>query len=79
MQMAIAMKADKTDIYLHAAPMFHAADLLCTAFTLTGAAHSYLPVFSPSKSLELIEQYNITVTSMEPTIPEGFCILFGSI
>ena len=26
MQMAIAMKADKTDIYLHAAPMFHAAD-----------------------------------------------------
>ena len=30
MQMAIAMNACKTDIYLHAAPMFHAADLLCT-------------------------------------------------
>ena len=28
MQMAIAMRADKSDIYLHAAPMFHAADLL---------------------------------------------------
>jgi len=68
MQMAIAMKADKTDIYFHAAPMFHAADLLCTAFTLTGAAHSYLPVFSPSKSLELIEQYKITVTMMAPTM-----------
>ena len=68
LQMAIAMKADKTDVYLHAAPMFHAADLLCTAFTLTGAAHSYLPAFSPSKTLELIQQYGITVTMMAPTM-----------
>ena len=68
MQMAIAMRADKTDIYLHAAPMFHAADLLCTAFTLTGAAHAYLPVFAPSKALETIERYRVTVTMMAPTM-----------
>ena len=42
MQMAIAMGAVPTDIYLHAAPMFHAADLLSTGFTLVGAIVTYL-------------------------------------
>ena len=56
MQMAIAMGAVPTDIYLHAAPMFHAADLLSTGFTLVGAAHCYLPVFSPTASLEVIQK-----------------------
>ena len=68
MQMAIAMNACKTDIYLHAAPMFHAADLLCTAFTLTGAAHAYLPVFTPLKALDLIQNYRVTVTMLAPTM-----------
>lgn len=68
MQIAIEMKAHEQDIYLHAAPMFHAADLLCTAFTLTGAAHAYLPVFSPRAALESIEGYKVTKTMMAPTM-----------
>ena len=68
MQMAIAMHANPNDIYMHTAPMFHAADLLCTGFTLVGAAHCYLPVFSPTASLEAIQKYGVTVTMKAPTM-----------
>ena len=68
MQMAIAMGAVSNDIYLHAAPMFHAADLLSTGFTLVGAAHCYLPVFSPTASLEVIQKYRVTATMKAPTM-----------
>ncbi|MAI10988.1 MAG: fatty-acid--CoA ligase [Rhodospirillaceae bacterium] len=68
MQVAIAMGAVPTDIYLHAAPMFHAADLLSTGFTLVGAAHCYLPVFTPTASLEVIQKYSVTATMKAPTM-----------
>ena len=68
MQMAIAMGAVPSDIYLHAAPMFHAADLLSTGFTLVGAAHAYLPAFTPTASLEVIQKYGVTATMKAPTM-----------
>lgn len=68
MQMAIALQADPNDIYLHAAPMFHAADLLSTAFTLVGAAHCYLPEFTPTASLAMIQKHGVTVTMKAPTM-----------
>lgn len=68
MQMATAMQVTGQDIYMHAAPMFHAADLLSTAFTLTGGAHAYLPAFSPTTSLQTIQDYRVTVTMFAPTM-----------
>jgi long-chain acyl-CoA synthetase len=67
-QVAIAMEVVKEDIYLHVAPMFHAADLLGTAYTLLGCAHSYLPVFSPTGALKAIEDYKVTQAMMAPTM-----------
>jgi long-chain acyl-CoA synthetase len=68
MQMAICMHAHSHDIYLHAAPMFHAADLLATAFTITGGAHAYLPAFTPVDILTAIQDYRVTCTMMAPTM-----------
>ena len=52
MQVAPAMRVKFDDVYLHAAPMFHSADLLGTAYTLMGAAHAYLPQFSGAELLQ---------------------------
>ena len=67
-QVNIAMRAEKEDVKLHVAPMFHAADLLCNAFTLTGAAHSFVPVFSPIAVLQAIQDYKVTQSMMAPTM-----------
>ena len=40
------------DVYLHVAPMFHSADLLATPYFISGAAHVYLPKFSPTSVLQ---------------------------
>ena len=67
-QVAIAMDVIKEDIYLHVAPMFHAADLLCTAYTMLGAAHSFLPVFSAVGALQALQDYKVTQAMMAPTM-----------
>lgn len=67
-QVGIAMEALKEDVYLHVAPMFHAADLLGTAFTLVGAAHAYQPVFSPAGTLQVIQDCKVTQGMMAPTM-----------
>ena len=67
-QCAIALGARTDDVYLHAAPMFHSADLLGTAFTLQGAAHMFLPVFSPESVLRAMERHGVTVAFLVPTM-----------
>ena len=67
-QVINAMDIVKEDIYLHVAPMFHAADLLATGFTINGCAHSYVPVFTPTGVLQAIQDYKVTQAMMAPTM-----------
>ena len=62
----IETRAD--DVYLHVAPMFHSADLYGTCFTLAGAAHAFLPVFSGRALLEIIQSLKITASMLTPTM-----------
>ncbi len=68
MQSHMAMGIRTDDVFLHAAPMFHAADLLGTAFTLCGAAHAFLPVFSGKETLAALARLQITVSFLAPTM-----------
>ncbi|MGE4013636.1 MAG: class I adenylate-forming enzyme family protein, partial [Alphaproteobacteria bacterium] len=48
--------------------MFHSADLLGTGFTLLGAAHAFMPQFTPVNVLQAIQEYRITFAMMAPTM-----------
>jgi len=67
-QVINAMNIIKEDVYLHVAPMFHAADLLGSGFTMNGSAHAYVPVFSPEATLQAIQDYKVTQVMMAPTM-----------
>ncbi len=68
LQVGLAMKATAADRFLHAAPMFHAADLLSTCFTLVGGSHAYLPAFSGGAMLRALSEQAVTVAFMAPTM-----------
>ena len=68
MQCAVAMQMRCDDIYLHVAPMFHSADLLGTGYTLLGAAHAFLPQFSPKALLAEMQRARVTVLMASPTV-----------
>ncbi len=67
-QVARAMDVRPDDVYLHVPPMFHSADLLGTAYTLLGAAHAYLPRFTPELVLQAMERTGTTVLMLTPTM-----------
>lgn len=67
-QCAIALEMRESDVYVHAAPMFHSADLLGTGFTLLGAAHVYLPQFSPGAMLSAVARHRVSFAFMAPTM-----------
>ena len=48
--------------------MFHSADLLGTPFSLTGAAHAYLPDFTPDAFLNAVQKSRATFTMLSPTL-----------
>ena len=56
------------DVMLHVAPMFHSADLLGSPFSHTGAAHAYLPDFTPDAFLAAVEKSRSTFTMLSPTL-----------
>ena len=68
MQCVAAMEIRPDDVYLHVAPMFHSADLLGTGYTLRGAAHAFLPQFSPKALLAEIQRARVTVMMASPTV-----------
>jgi long-chain acyl-CoA synthetase len=68
MQVALAMRAGPQDRFLHAAPMFHAADLLANAFTLVGGSHAYLPSFSGDGALAAMRDRKVSVAMLAPTM-----------
>ena len=70
-QVATALGAAPWDLYLHVAPMFHSADLLGTAITLAGGAHSYLSQPSPEAVVDAIEARGATITMAPPVLLKG--------
>lgn len=55
--------------WLHAAPMFHAADLWSVyMLAMQGSANFYLPSFDPEAFLKQVETHRITETIIVPTM-----------
>jgi acyl-CoA synthetase (AMP-forming)/AMP-acid ligase II len=70
---ALAMRASGVaqtgGTYLHAAPMFHLADMgLASPHWLEGNTHSIIPMFDPVKLLDTIEQHRVTNLCLVPTM-----------
>lgn len=56
-------------IYLHAAPMFHLADMGCAmAHWYEGNTHSIIPAFNPELVLDTLERDRVTHVLMVPTM-----------
>jgi acyl-CoA synthetase (AMP-forming)/AMP-acid ligase II len=56
-------------IFLHAAPMFHLADLAAwTIITLTGGTHVTVPSFSAEAVFEAVQAHKVTDTLMVPAM-----------
>jgi acyl-CoA synthetase (AMP-forming)/AMP-acid ligase II len=59
-------------IGLHAAPMFHLADLMMTCgLLLRGGTHVMTPAFRPEIALELIERHRVTELLMVPAMMQA--------
>ena len=55
--------------WLHAAPMFHLADLgAIYTITANGGTHCFMPSFDPDVCMQLIERYRVTETVLVPTM-----------
>lgn len=67
-EVAFAMQPRQDDVYFHAAPMFHSADLFGTTYTLAGGAHVFLPQYSGKAALEAISRHGVTAAMLTPTM-----------
>jgi long-chain acyl-CoA synthetase len=66
---ALAAGFERTDVQLHAAPMFHLADLgYCWTMLLVGGAHAFLPHWSPAAFLATVERTHATFTLLAPAM-----------
>jgi len=58
-----------TDIYLHAAPMFHLADGAAVfTHTANGATQAFIPRFEPKQVLETISRERVSLIVLVPTM-----------
>lgn len=56
-------------IWLHAAPMFHLADLgSMYIITANGGSHAFMPSYDPEKFMQLVERYRVSETVLVPTM-----------
>lgn len=56
-------------VFLHAAPMFHLADLgISAAHWIVGNTHCFIPAFSPEAILKAVASENVTETVLVPTM-----------
>ena len=61
--------AEPGGCYLHAAPMFHLADMgIAAAQWLAGNTHSFVPAFNPEAVLQAIERDRVTHALLVPTM-----------
>src|ERR1035438_7853869 len=59
-------------ILLHAAPMFHLADICClVAVSVVAGRHVILPGFTPDAALDAIEAHHVTALGLVPTMISG--------
>lgn len=68
LQIAAMLNPREDDVYLHVAPMFHAADMLGNAYTANGAAHRYMARPTARAILEAVSNGGISATMMPPTL-----------
>jgi long-chain acyl-CoA synthetase len=67
--MIMATSYTGQDIYLHAGPMFHLADIASTfAVTMVGGCHAFIPLFNPVHMLEAVRREKVTTTLIVPTM-----------
>jgi len=68
----VFMNADrlisKDDVFLHVAPLTHAAGYYSTPYYLKGAKHVILDKFDPTRLFETIEKQKVTCTLLVPTM-----------
>src|SRR6202165_577126 len=65
----LATGYNQRDTWLHAAPMFHVADVGSTfALTMVGARHVFIPMFNPVQVLKAIQNEKVTCTILVPTM-----------
>lgn len=65
----LATGYNQRDTWLHAAPMFHLADVgSIFAITMVGARHVFIPMFNPVHVLEAIQNEKVTCTILVPTM-----------
>jgi long-chain acyl-CoA synthetase len=65
----LAAGYNQRDTWLHAAPMFHLADVgSIFALTMVGARHVFIPMFNPVQVLEAIQNEKVTCTILIPTM-----------
>ena len=58
-----------TDVWIHAAPLFHLADAWATfALTWVGGTHVLVKEFVPAAVLETLAREKVTITNMIPTM-----------
>jgi acyl-CoA synthetase (AMP-forming)/AMP-acid ligase II len=63
------LRFDDSEVWLHAAPMFHLADAWATfAITWVGGTHVFVPYFRSGWALEAIHNHKITRTVLVPTM-----------
>ena len=63
------LKLKDTDVWLHAAPLFHLADAWATwAITIVGGKHILLSDFDPKTVCQTIEKQGVTLTNLVPTM-----------
>jgi long-chain acyl-CoA synthetase len=56
-------------VYLHAAPMFHLADVSSVfATTMVGARHAFVPAFNPTQVMQVIQDEKVTIVLLVPTM-----------
>ncbi len=66
---APAFDGDENTVYLHAAPMFHAADNAVNfVVTAVGGKHLFMPRFDPGAFLKLVADAKVTATLIVPTM-----------
>jgi len=59
-------------VFLHAAPMFHLADICClVAVSVVAGRHVILPGFTPDAALDAIETHHVTALGLIPTMISG--------
>lgn len=65
----LGLQMDERTLHLHAAPMFHLADLGATfGVTMRAGAHAFLPKFDPAGALQAIAETRATMTVLVPTM-----------